>query len=237
MVGRGATMIVDLPTIFELEAEALEVGVRRHPALGPLLASSSAVSPAGELRAAYLRYLKVTADYVKHTVPMLRAAAEALRDGDEEDRLWHERFMGYAAGETDPEAGYGHQVWALDDMRALGAHAGFLDAPAHERVDAYGSYFVDEARRHPYAILGAKGVLEHLSLRIADPMAAGVRASDIPNAANAVTFLAHHGVLDIDHVRAGDGYVTELQPQKRDQVVHGAYFTSGCYRTFLRYCI
>ena len=109
-----------------------------------------------------------------------------------------------------------------------------IAAPPHASVTAYNRYFLEDVRLHPYAFLGAKGVLEHLSIRICDDLVRGVLASGIENAAGAVTFFGHQGTLDIDHVRGGDTNRARLEePRKRYQVLQGAYFTSGCYRAFL----
>jgi hypothetical protein len=229
---------VDLTDIFDVEADSLADASRSHPALRVFYRPGTSGLPIAERRAAYLRLLKVTADYAAFSVPMLRAAGLALAGGDAEDRAWSARFLEYAEEETDPEGRYGHQVWAQNDMRALGADEAFLSAPAHPLVASYGRFFVDEAPAHPYAILGAKGVLEHVSVRLGDDLVRGVRASAIPAAGDATTFFAHHGVLDLEHVRSGDANLERLaSPAKRHQVLVGAYVTAGSYRAFLAACV
>ena len=159
-----------------------------------------------------------------------------LRSGDAEDRGWSALFLGYAEDEIDDgEAGeYGHHVWARDDMLALGAAAELIAAPAHPSAVVYGKFFIDDAAHHPYAILGAKGVLEHLAIRAGDDLARGMTASHIPNAANATRFFQAHGVLDIQHVREGDHNLQRLEhPDKRRQIIAGAYLTSGTYRALV----
>ena len=74
---------------------------------------------------------------------------------------------------TDEHGGYGHQLWARDDMLALGAPPDLLDAPPPAHAILYGRFFVDDAGQHPYAILDAKGVLEHLSSVRADHFTVG----------------------------------------------------------------
>jgi hypothetical protein len=217
-----------LVPLFERESALLDSMLREHPRLRPVFAGDANDS------LAYLQLLKATADYVQHTVPALRAAGLALQSGDDEDRAWSERFLGYAIGETDDHGSYGHHVWALADMRALGATPEQLAASPHPIAVAYGRYFVDDAQRHPYAILGAKGVLEHLSIRASDDIVRGMLATAIANASDAVTFFRHHGVLDLEHVRDGDRNVMRLRdPAKRQQVVEGAWFTSGAYRSLI----
>lgn len=226
--------VAHLVDVFDHEARLLDATLRCHPQLRRLFAQRPDRAELDLVKDGYLRLLKLKADYVRFTVPALRAAGEALRDGDDDDRAWSAVFLSYATGETDEVGDYGHHVWAFDDMKALGAPRELLEAPLGTSATLYGRYFVDEAARHPYAILGAKGVLEHFSLRVSDDVVAGVLASGIPNAEHAVSFFKHHGVLDIEHVREGDRNLEKLRsPAKRFQVLEGAYFTSGAYRSLV----
>jgi Iron-containing redox enzyme len=223
---------------FEAEGRLLDATLRHHPAFRALYTRELRGTQPALLRESYLRLLKLKADYVQYTVPALRAAGEALRDGDEEDRAWSAVFLGYASGETDQEGDYGHHVWAHSDMRALGASESEISAPPHFTALHYRDYFVESARLHPYGILGAKGVLEHFSIRTSDDLVKGVLESGIPNAEKAVSFFEHHGVLDIDHVREGDRNLERLRgAEKRAQILDGAYFTSGIYRAFVHYLV
>jgi hypothetical protein len=121
-------------------------------------------------------------------------------------------------------------------MVALGAPASLLSAPAHPSVTFYASFFVDDARLHPYAILGTKGVLEHLSLYMCDDLVNGVIASGIEHAEDAVSFFHHHGALDVDHVREGDKNLTRIESSaRRSEVLQGAYVAAGSYRSFLQF--
>ena len=171
-----------LISVFELESAQLDRALRDHPALGPLFAGPLAEAARAPARRAYVELLKAKVDYVAHTVPALRAAGRALAGGDAEDRQWSARFLDYADGEIDHEADYGHEVWARDDLRALGAPAALIEAPPAVAAVLYGDYFVGAVERHPYAILGAKGVLEHLSVRTADDLVRGLLASGIAGA-------------------------------------------------------
>jgi hypothetical protein len=226
--------IQQLINVFELESRSLDNMLRQHPTLRPLFSRSYRGVDTTALRQAYLQLLKVKADYVQYTVPALRAAGETLAAGDDEDRRWSSRFLEYASGEIDEVEDYGHHIWARDDMKALGATADLLDAPAHPHAVLYGKYFVDDVARHPYAILGAKGVLEHFSIRISDDVVRGIVDSGIPNADQATQFFHHHGVLDIDHVREGDRNLRNLEhAEKRFQILEAAYFTSGTYRSLI----
>jgi len=226
--------IQHLVDVFELEGRLLDITLRHHAPLRPLFSREFAGVDLNALKQAYLNLLKLKIDYVQYTVPALRAAGEALRDGDAEDRRWSELFLHYATGENAEHGDYGHHIWARDDMTALGAPAALLDAPTHPSAVLYGTYFIADVARHPYAILGAKGVLEHFSVRVSDDIVSGLLASGIANAERATSFFAHHGVLDIDHVREGVRNLDKLeQARKRRQVVEGGYFTSGTYRALV----
>jgi predicted GNAT family N-acyltransferase len=234
--GRLAMDIRHLIELFEVESAALNTLVRQHALLRPFFSRDFKGTDPDALKQSYLRLLKMTADYVQYTCPAFRAAGEALNGGDQEDRRWAKIFLDYSEGETDEKDGDGHEVWARDDMVALGAPQSLLTAPPHASVRLYGDYFVKEAARHPYAILGAKGVLEHLSILISDDIADGILQSKIPGAKNATRFFRAHGILDIDHVRDGDRNLEQTfrNEQKIRQVFDGVCFTSTAYRWMLQ---
>jgi hypothetical protein len=226
--------------IFEAEGRGLDAIVRGHPPLEPLFFSGGVQrSRRDELRDAYLRLLRLKSEYVRYTVPALRAARQALTmrvalaGGDNEDLRWSEILESYAADESDGSRG--HHEWARDDLWALGAPSALLDDTPSPDAVAYGKYFVDDAIEHPYAILGAKGVLEHFSIALSDDVARGFCRSGIANAESATTFFHLHGSLDLAHVRQGDRNLAAIEdPSRRLQIVAGAYFTSGTYRSLAR---
>jgi Iron-containing redox enzyme len=225
----------NLIELFEVESEALNALVRQHADLGPSFSRNFKGVDLNVLKLSYLRMLKMSADYVQFTCPAFRAAGEALSGGDAEDVRWSKVFLDYSDGETDEKEGYGHEVWARKDMEALDASPDLLDAPLHPSAVLYGEYFVKQAARHPYAILGAKGVLEHLSIIMSDDIADGMLESRIAGAEKATTFFRHHGVLDIEHVREGD-HNLELSlkdPRKIQQVFDAICFTGTVYRWML----
>jgi hypothetical protein len=225
-----------LVDVFEVEAQMLDRTLRRHPLLCPLFSRNFQGVNLDVLRQAYLRLLKLKIDYVQYTVPALRAAGRALRNGDDGDRYWSELLLGYARGETTEPADDGHQIWARNDMAALGAAPDLLDAPPSASALLYRKYFVEDADRHPYAILGAKGVLERFSIRISDDVVSGFVASGIAGAEHATSFFGHHGALDVEHVCDGNRNLDQVEhPHKRFQILDGAYFTSGTYRALVHH--
>lgn len=219
--------------VFGDEGRLLHRALRETPSLRPLFTREFAGVDLAALRLAYARLLKMTADYVQHTTPALRAAARRLAAGDHHDQNWGARISEYAAGETDEVQGYGHQAWAHADMRGIEAPSEITEAPPHQGAVSYGKYFVERAAQHPYAILGAKGVLEHLAILASDDIVQGILDSGIPNAEKAVSFFRRHGVLDVEHVRQGNLNLATLRLEGCEQALAGAYVTSGAYRTML----
>jgi hypothetical protein len=227
--------IRQLIELLEIESGTLNSLFRQHAHLRALFSRDFKGVDLNALKLSYLQFLKMKADYVQFTCPAFRAAGEALSGGDEEDRRWSKVFLEYSDGEPDEQEGYGHEVWARNNMKALGASPSLLDASPHASALLYGEYFVNEAVHHPYAILGAKGVLEHLSITMSDDIADGMLESRIAGAENAITFFRHHGVLDIEHVREGDRNLERsLKHAGRiRQVFESVCFTSTVYRWML----
>jgi hypothetical protein len=225
--------IQHLIDVFELEGRFLDAMLRNHPRLRPLFTRNFHGVDLETLWRDYLRLLKLKADYVQYTVPALRVAGLALRDGDDEDRRWSELLLEYAQGETDDDGDYGHHVWARNDMVALGAPPELLDAPPSAAALRYREFFVEDAGRHPYATLGAKGVLEQFSIRVSDDLVRGIVDSGIASAERGTRFFGLHGVLDIEHAHESNRNLLGVaHPRKRGQILEGAYFASGSYRSF-----
>jgi hypothetical protein len=120
-------------------------------------------------------------------------------------------------------------------MRAIGAPEALVTADPPRAVDGrYRRYMVEDARQHPYGSLGAKGVLEHLAITVADEFAAGLLRSGIPNIESGIRFISSHGVLDIEHVRHGDQLIRTIErPSKLGQVLEGAMVTREAFHSFL----
>jgi hypothetical protein len=217
-----------------LEARCLREILMDNPILRRLIsgATGEGAPAADDARAVYARLLRMSADYVQCTVPALRAASAALSaTADPEEMVWAGRLAAYADDEAD-EQGRGHESWAHADLADLGA-AELAAAPAHPAAAEYGWYFVEQAARHPYAILGAKSVLEELSVRVASAILAGVRAAGAVTGGGdeGARFVHHHGDLDVEHGRRGARDLRELRHvHQRRQVIEGAYVTTGVYR-------
>lgn len=226
----------DVIATFGREAAMLDDALHRHPQIGAILNRNFSSASSEGLKLAYCKWLKITEQYVSSTVPMLHAAGTALKDGDSDDKEWSSAFLKYKDEETDHDdsGNYGHDAWAQQGLRALGAPESLITAPAPWNVKAYHEFFVTDAPKHPYAILGAKGILEHLSVRNSPKLEAALLASGIPNIEQALQFIRQHGVLDIEHVRGGNENIKRIKnPEKLKQILLGAYMTSGFYRSFL----
>src|SRR4051794_3701572 len=68
----------DVVRAFESEAVTADHAIRTTHGLRRFFRPASDSSPS-ELRRSYLQLLKTTSDYVRHSVPMMIAAGEALR--------------------------------------------------------------------------------------------------------------------------------------------------------------
>lgn len=226
-----------------LQAQSLREVLSENPVLRRMIHGDYAQSGraaerdayASLVRGTYASLLRMSRDYVQFTVPALRAASEVLAaSADPDDRLWSVRLAAYAAEETDESAGQGHETWATADLADLGvAHALTPEERPHPAAAEYGWYFVSRAGEHPYAILGAKSVLEELSVRVAHQILLGVRVAGVIPAQGdgAARFLCHHGELDVEHGRRGTRDLRDLRlVHQRRQVLEGAYVTVGAYR-------
>ncbi len=218
-----------------LEARCLRDVLAENPVLRFLISGDTTKEEAPSakaVRSVYARLLRMSADYVQFTVPALRAAGAALLvTADSEGLVWAKRLAEYASDEAD-ELGRGHESWARDDLTDLGA-AELAEAPTPPAAAEYGWYFVEQAAAHPYAILGAKSVLEELSVRVASAILAGVRAiGAVPGGGDeGARFVHHHGDLDVEHGRRGARDLRDLTSvHQRRQVIEGAYVTTGVYR-------
>lgn len=213
-----------------IEARHLRDVLRENRALRWMIDSEGEPPAVVEARDAYIRLLRMSAEYVQFTVPALREASAVLAlSADPDDRAWSARLAGYMRDETY-NADQGHEVWAIEDLADLGAPR---EGTPHPAAVEYGWYFVDQASAHPYAILGAKSVLEELSVRVANVILSGARAvGAVPLAGEeASRFIHHHGDLDVEHGRQGARDLRSLRlPHQLRQVIEGAYFTTGVYR-------
>lgn len=176
---------------------------------------------AGVSPALYVDYLSQAYHHVRHTCPLLAAAAS--RCGPEDGRL-AAALYDYMAEER------GHDEWILDDIRAVaGADraadtaAGDGDPPVRALV---GYMYSAIERTSPYAVLGMVYVLEGTSVAIASQAAAAIAAS-MGNAGGAgFTYLTSHGALDREHMTFYRDLVNGIDaPAHRAAIVDAAQMT------------
>jgi len=149
-------------------------------------------------RELYLRFLERTYTYVLYTTKQLDDAARILAASpDPVCRAFAAKFEHHSEEEA------GHDIWVLDDIRALGG-----DVEAVKRAEpclavrAYAA-LLDVALKsdHPLGIAGCGQFLEGVSERIGRQMSENFRRnSKIPNIENALTFIAAHGEADQAHM-------------------------------------
>lgn len=148
--------------------------------------------------ALYRRYLAEAYHHVRFTCPLLAAALARCQARDAEYRA---ALLEYLEEER------GHELWILDDIRALGGDADAVAAgqggPAVRIMVGYAYYMIEHIS--PYALLGMVHVLEGMSVALADKAAAAIAraAADQtsgPAPAGGFSYLVSHGGLDQDHV-------------------------------------
>jgi pyrroloquinoline quinone (PQQ) biosynthesis protein C len=142
--------------------------------------------------ARYLAFLGQAYHHVRHTVPLLMAAASRLPQ-----RLqWMQRDMIHYVGEE-----VGHDEWILADIRAAGGDAASVAGSLpHLATDALVAYVYDTVqRRNPAGLFGMVFVLEGTSVALALNAADRIQeALGLPD--EAFTYLRSHGRLDREHV-------------------------------------
>ena len=168
----------------------------------------------------YVAFLTEAYHHVKHTVPLLMACGGRLPQ-----RLaWLREAVG-----TYIEEEQGHDEWILSDIEACGADANDvrLGRPclAGEVMVAFAYHQID--RENPVGFMGMVHVLEGTSQAVATNAAAAIQSAlHLPE--RAVTYLASHGRLDIEHGRFFESLVNRLADRDdQSAVIH-------CARSFYR---
>lgn len=182
-------------------------------------ALADGVSPA-----LYVDYLSQAYHHVRHTCPLLAAAAARCGPGDE-------RLADALYAYMDEERG--HEKWILDDIRALAGDGRVAETVGYEGdppVRALVGYMYSAIERtSPYAILGMVYVLEGTSVEIASQAAAAIAAGlgQAPQASQAgFSYLTSHGALDREHVAFYRDLVNGLEDEgQRRTVVDAARMT------------
>jgi pyrroloquinoline quinone (PQQ) biosynthesis protein C len=156
----------------------------------------------------YLAFLSQAYHHVRHTVPLLMAAASRLPP----QLQWMQRDLIHYLEEE-----VGHDEWILADIRAAGGDAAAVQASLPQpATDALVAYVYDVVqRRNPVGIFGMVFVLEGTSVALALEAADRIQAAlGLPD--GAFTYLRSHGRLDREHV--GDlGRILERLTDTADQ--------------------
>lgn len=164
-------------------------------------------------RASYLAYLQEAYHHVKHTVPLLRAARDALPS--------HHLYLTDALNEYIEEE-TGHELWILDDIVASGGKRDSVQRsgplPATELMIAYAYDTI--ARVNPLGFFGMVHVLEGTSVSLALVAADAIQSTlKLPN--SAFSYLRSHGTLDLehtDHFESLMGYIKD--PEDQAAIIH-----------------
>lgn len=175
-------------------------------------------------REAYVAYLTQVIHQVRDSAPMLARAAERL------EQLGRERLAQVFRRKASEENG--HDVWALEDLAALGvSRESALATPCCSAVKAYAAWWRHCAERAPTALLGLAFILELFGSaragRAADNL---VRRGAIDGIESAVRFLRGHGAADEGHLQAFSEPFAEItSAHEMDAIVLSARLTANLY--------
>ena len=141
--------------------------------------------------ALYGRYLTNVFHYACHSAEVIAlAGARCARSHPEASR--------YLLRHAEEEMG--HELWALDDLKALGAEEavvrGTRPVPACAAMIAF-EYYV-AGRANPVGLFGWLYVLEAMGDDLGKRVAAGLQ-SGLGDSKRGIKFVAGHGVADHDH--------------------------------------
>jgi hypothetical protein len=173
--------------------------------------------------ALYGRYLTNVFHYACHSAEVIAlAGARCARSHPEASR--------YLLHHAEEEMG--HELWALDDLKALGIDEAATRAtrpvPACAAMIAF-EYYV-AGRANPVGLFGWLYVLEAMGDDLGKRVASGLQ-SGLVDARRGVKFVAGHGVADHDHsadlTRVITGHITA--PQDIDDVRHVADVSADLY--------
>lgn len=159
----------------------------------------------------YVAYLTEAYHPVKHTVPLMRAAAAALRP----DQAWLLPALDDYIEEEE-----GHEEWILNDIRNAGGDA---EAVRHGTPRPATQAMVDEAYRfirdeNAAGFFGMVYVLEGTSTAIATHGAEAVRRSlNLPK--SCFTYLTSHGALDIQHMEFFQNLMNQMENRADQQAI------------------
>ena len=163
----------------------------------------------------YLAFLREAYHHVRHTVPLLAAARDALPPRQAWLRLALDEYIAEEAG---------HDEWILQDITACGGDAEAVrhGAPAHA-TEVMVAYAYDTiARGNPLGFFGMVHVLEGTSVSLALLAADAIQQPlALPDAA--FSYLRSHGTLDQQHVATFQRLMDRLDdPSDQAAVVHAA---------------
>jgi heme oxygenase len=163
----------------------------------------------------YVAFLTEAFHHVRHTVPLLAAARDALRP--------HQAWLRDALDEYIEEEA-GHDEWILDDIAACGADAQAVrhGRPGHA-TEVMVAYAYDTiARINPVGFFGMVHVLEGTSVSLALLAADAIQKPlRLPDAA--FSYLRSHGTLDREHTATFELLMGRIDdPRDQADIVHAA---------------
>ena len=190
------------------ETEAARQGLLGTPIIQGALAGRVSVP-------SYVAFLTEAYHHVRHTVPLLAAARDALRP--------HQAWLRDALDEYIEEEA-GHDEWILNDIAACGGDAEAVrrGRPGHA-TEVMVAYAYDTiARVNPVAFFGMVHVLEGTSVSLALMAADAIQKPlGLPDAA--FSYLRSHGTLDQQHTATFALLMAQIDdPADQADIVHAA---------------
>jgi pyrroloquinoline quinone (PQQ) biosynthesis protein C len=141
--------------------------------------------------AVYRAYLQNVFHYASHSAEVIAlAGSRCVRSHPEASR--------YLLHHAEEEMG--HELWALDDLKALGVEEAAIRAsrpvPACAAMIAFEYYVAGKA--NPVGLFGWLYVLEAMGDDLGERVAAGLRGK-VDASRRGISFVAGHGVADHEH--------------------------------------
>lgn len=201
----------DSKTSFFERLEAACAPARERFSSVPVIRRALDEGVPGELYAAYLGQAY---HHVRHTCPLLCAAASRC---GRDDAALAEALYEYISEE------YGHEAWILDDIRAVAGQAEVDRVTSYEGdppVRALVGYMYHAIHRYgPYAMLGMVYVLEGMSVLLAQRAASAIRERADAPPAGGFSYLTSHGEVDQDHIAFYRDLVNRVADPQREAVI------------------
>jgi pyrroloquinoline quinone (PQQ) biosynthesis protein C len=170
----------------------------------------------GASKELYLDFLGQAYHHVKCTAPLMAVAAARC---SAEDHLYQSALFEYIEEER------GHEIWILEDIRALDGDPEKVRASAPRfpcKVMVGHAYYLAD-RVSPYGLLGMIHVLEGMAVALAGKAVSALRAAVEPFADNGFKYLITHSDLDVHHAEFFENLINKIDPSHLPLVIETSH--------------